>query len=155
MRMRHPSLVASAIRNNPAPTTTAPMARATRSPAGARRSTVMAAATTAIARRFITPTTGGSPSAGLGSRAATLIANSPVKKFACPMAAQRAQMTFRCASDAKSEGVVWGICGDLCCSAVLSGDKRNGYHRAPVLGSSNLSIKSEPRSLSDLTVARQ
>jgi penicillin-binding protein 1A len=48
---------ARAIRNNPAPTTTAPMARATRSPAGARRSTVMAAATTAIARRSITPTT--------------------------------------------------------------------------------------------------
>ena len=41
--MRHPSPAARAIRNNPAPTTTAPMARATRSPAGARRSTVMAA----------------------------------------------------------------------------------------------------------------
>jgi hypothetical protein len=49
MRMRHPSPAARAIRNNPAPTTT-PMARATRSPAGARRSTVMAAATTAITR---------------------------------------------------------------------------------------------------------
>ncbi len=49
--------VARAIRNNPAPTTTAPMARAMRSPAGARRSTVMAAATTAIARRSMTPMT--------------------------------------------------------------------------------------------------
>ena len=46
-----------AIRNRPAPTTTAPVARATRSPAGARRSTVMAAATTAIARRSVTPMT--------------------------------------------------------------------------------------------------
>src|SRR4029453_2931479 len=35
------------------PTTTAPMARATRSPAGARRSTVMAAPTTASARRWL------------------------------------------------------------------------------------------------------
>src|SRR5436309_15221820 len=35
----------------------APMARAMRSPAGARRSTVMVAATTAIARRFMTPMT--------------------------------------------------------------------------------------------------
>src|SRR5712691_9339706 len=57
MRMRHPSPAARAIRNNPAPTTTAPMARATRSPAGARRSTVMAAATTAIARKSMTPMT--------------------------------------------------------------------------------------------------
>ena len=57
MRMRHPSSAARAIRNNPAPTRTAPMARATRSPAGARRSTVMAAATTAIARRSMTPMT--------------------------------------------------------------------------------------------------
>src|SRR5216683_2261196 len=57
MRMRHPSPAASAIRNDPAPTTTAPMARATRSPAGARRSTVIAAATTAIARRSMTPMT--------------------------------------------------------------------------------------------------
>jgi len=48
---------ARAIRNNPAPTTMAPVARATRSPAGARRSTVMAAATTAIARRSMTPMT--------------------------------------------------------------------------------------------------
>jgi hypothetical protein len=55
--MRHPSPAARAIRNNPAPTTTAPMARATRSPAGARRSTVMAAVTTAIARRSMTPIT--------------------------------------------------------------------------------------------------
>jgi hypothetical protein len=57
MPMRHPSPAARPIRNNPAPTTTAPMARATRSPAGARRSTVMAAATTAIARRSMTPMT--------------------------------------------------------------------------------------------------
>jgi hypothetical protein len=55
--MRHPSPAARAIRNNPAPTTTAPMARATRSPAGARRSTVMAAVTTAIACRSMTPMT--------------------------------------------------------------------------------------------------
>ena len=54
---RHPSPAARAIKNKPAPTTTAPMARATRSPAGARRSTVMAAATTAIARRSMTPMT--------------------------------------------------------------------------------------------------
>jgi hypothetical protein len=54
-RMRHPSPAARAIRNNPAPTTTAPMARAMCSPAGARRSTVMAAVTTAIARRSMTP----------------------------------------------------------------------------------------------------
>jgi hypothetical protein len=33
MRMRHPSPAARVIRNNPAPTTKAPMARATRSPA--------------------------------------------------------------------------------------------------------------------------
>jgi hypothetical protein len=52
--MRYPSC---AIRNNPAPMTTAPMARATRSPAGARRSTVMAAVTTAIARRSMIPKT--------------------------------------------------------------------------------------------------
>src|SRR5690348_12371818 len=38
--MRHPSPAARAIRNSPAPRTAAPMARATRSPAGARRSTV-------------------------------------------------------------------------------------------------------------------
>jgi len=55
--MRHPSPAARAIRNNPAPTATAPVARATRSPAGARRSTVMAAVTTAIARRSVTPMT--------------------------------------------------------------------------------------------------
>ena len=48
---------ACAIRNNPAPMATTPMARATRSPAGARRSAVMAAVTTAIARRSMTPTT--------------------------------------------------------------------------------------------------
>ena len=53
----HPSPTARAIRNNPAPTTTAPMARATSSPTGARRSTVMAAVTTAIARRSMTPMT--------------------------------------------------------------------------------------------------
>ncbi len=57
MRMRHPSPAARAIRNNPDPTTAAPMARATRSPAGARRSTVMAAPTTAIARRSMIPMT--------------------------------------------------------------------------------------------------
>jgi hypothetical protein len=43
--MRHPSPPTRAIKNNPAPTTTAPVARATRSPAGARRSTVMAVPT--------------------------------------------------------------------------------------------------------------
>jgi hypothetical protein len=53
----HPSPLARAIRNNPAPRARAPVARATRSPAGARRSTVMAAMTTAIARRSITPMT--------------------------------------------------------------------------------------------------
>lgn len=54
---RHPSAPALAIRNNPAPMTTAPMTRATRSPSGARRSTVMAAVTTAIPRRFMNPNT--------------------------------------------------------------------------------------------------
>src|SRR5436190_704825 len=48
---RHPSPVATAIRYTPTPTTTAPMNRATRTPAGAKRSAVMAAATTAITRR--------------------------------------------------------------------------------------------------------
>jgi hypothetical protein len=57
VRMPHASPAARAISQNPAPTTTAPMARATRSPAGARRSTVIAAATTAIARRSMTPIT--------------------------------------------------------------------------------------------------
>ena len=57
MRMRHPSPAARAIRTNPAPTTMAPVARATSSPAGARRSMVMAAATTAMARRSMTPMT--------------------------------------------------------------------------------------------------
>jgi hypothetical protein len=38
---------------------------------------------------------------------------------------------------------VWEFCGDLCCSVVLSGDKRNGYHRAPVLDASNFPIKSK------------
>ena len=42
---RHPSPGARAIRNNPAPTTTTPMTRAMRTPAGARCSAVMAAAT--------------------------------------------------------------------------------------------------------------
>ena len=46
--MRYPITAARAIRNNPAATMTAPIARATRSPLGARRSTVMAAVTTAI-----------------------------------------------------------------------------------------------------------
>src|SRR5260370_28595601 len=54
---KHEILAARAIRNNPAPTTMAPMALATRSPAGARRSTEMAAATTAIARTSMTPMT--------------------------------------------------------------------------------------------------
>ena len=53
--MRLPSPAARAIRNNPAPTTTAPMARATRSQGGARRSRVMAAVTTAIVRGSMTP----------------------------------------------------------------------------------------------------
>jgi hypothetical protein len=55
--MRHPSPAARAIMNNPTPTTTTPLARAKRSPAGAKRSTMMTAATTAIARRFMTPIT--------------------------------------------------------------------------------------------------
>jgi hypothetical protein len=54
---RHPSPAALPIRTNPAPTMTAPMVRATRAPAGARRSTVMAAVTTAITRRSMTPMT--------------------------------------------------------------------------------------------------
>src|SRR5581483_3776397 len=53
----YPSPTARAIKNNPAPITTAPMARATRSLPGERRSAVMAAVTTAIARRSITPIT--------------------------------------------------------------------------------------------------
>ena len=44
-----------AIRDNPIPTMTTPVIRATRSPAGNSRSTVMAIATTAIAPRFMTP----------------------------------------------------------------------------------------------------
>jgi hypothetical protein len=56
-RMRHPSPVARAIRSNPAATTTAPMACATRSLAGARRSRVMAEVATTIARRSMTPIT--------------------------------------------------------------------------------------------------
>jgi hypothetical protein len=55
--MRHPSPAACATRNSPAPTMTAPMARATRSPAGARRSAVMAAVTAAITRRSMIPVT--------------------------------------------------------------------------------------------------
>jgi len=55
--MRHASPAARAIRTNPVPTTTVPVARATRSPAGARRSTVMAAPKRAIARRSMTPMT--------------------------------------------------------------------------------------------------
>jgi hypothetical protein len=51
------SPTARAIRNNPAPMTTAPMARATYSAAGASRSMVMAAVATAIARGSITPMT--------------------------------------------------------------------------------------------------
>ena len=45
------------IRNSPAPTTTTPVARATRSAAGARRSMVIAAATAAITRRSMIPMT--------------------------------------------------------------------------------------------------
>jgi hypothetical protein len=56
-KSRQPSPVARTIRSNPATTTTAPMARATRSPAGARRSTVMAAVTSAITPRSMTPMT--------------------------------------------------------------------------------------------------
>src|SRR5258708_24161369 len=52
--MRHPSPTARSMTNNPAPTTTAPMAGATRAPDGARRSMVMAAVTTAMARRSMT-----------------------------------------------------------------------------------------------------
>jgi hypothetical protein len=55
--VRHPSPAARAIRHSPAPMAAAPMARATRSPAGARRSMVMAAVTAAITRRSMTPTT--------------------------------------------------------------------------------------------------
>ena len=50
-----PSPAARAIRTYPAPTATAPMARATRSPAGEKRSIVMAAATTAIAAKVHDP----------------------------------------------------------------------------------------------------
>jgi len=57
LRTRHWSPVARAIRSNPAATVTTPMARATPSPPGARRSTVIAAVTLAIARRSITPMT--------------------------------------------------------------------------------------------------
>jgi hypothetical protein len=46
-----PSPALRAIRNNPAPATPVPMAPATRSPAGARRSTVMAAANEDIRRK--------------------------------------------------------------------------------------------------------
>src|SRR5437667_10056190 len=56
-KYRHPSPAARAISNDPAPRATAPVARATRSPDGARRSTVMAAAMTAVARRSMTPMT--------------------------------------------------------------------------------------------------
>ena len=57
MRASHPTPAARAIRTSPVPTTPAPMARATRSPAGARRSAVMAADTMAMARRSMTPIT--------------------------------------------------------------------------------------------------
>ena len=53
----HPKPTARTNRNTPAAMTTAPMPRATRSPPGARRSAVMAAVTTVIAVRFITPIT--------------------------------------------------------------------------------------------------
>ena len=45
------------VSNRPAQTRTAPTIRATRSPDGARRSSVIAAATASIARRSMTPTT--------------------------------------------------------------------------------------------------
>jgi hypothetical protein len=57
MRRHHPSAAARAIRIKPAPTMTIPRARATRSPAGARRSIVIAAVAAAIARRSMTPMT--------------------------------------------------------------------------------------------------
>jgi hypothetical protein len=54
-KVRHPSPAARAIRNNPAPTTTAPLARATRSPAGARRSLVIESFGRGRACRWMTP----------------------------------------------------------------------------------------------------
>lgn len=53
----YPSPPARAIRNNPAPMATTPTTCAARSLAGTRRSAVMAAATTAMARRSMTPMT--------------------------------------------------------------------------------------------------
>src|SRR5215207_3202573 len=55
--VRHPSPAARAIIRVPATSATPPIARATRSPAGARRSIVIATVTTAMARRSITPMT--------------------------------------------------------------------------------------------------
>ena len=56
--VRYPSLaVALVIKSSPTPTTTIPMARATRSPFGASRSAVIAAVTRAITRRSMTPMT--------------------------------------------------------------------------------------------------
>lgn len=56
--VRYPSPAAAlAIKSSPTPTTTNPMARATRSPFGASRSAVIAAVTRAIARRSMTPVT--------------------------------------------------------------------------------------------------
>ena len=52
---RHASPMARVISNNAAPTTITPIACAVCSPAGASRSMVMAAVTTAIAPRFMTP----------------------------------------------------------------------------------------------------
>ena len=53
----HPSPTARTARTTPAPTQTAPVNRATRSPAGARRSAVMTEATNAMARKSMTPRT--------------------------------------------------------------------------------------------------
>jgi hypothetical protein len=53
----YPKPAVLAMSSNPAPTATVPMVRATGSAAGARRSMVMAAVTTAIMRRSMTPMT--------------------------------------------------------------------------------------------------
>lgn len=56
-RMDYPSPTARSIRYIPAPTVNTPMARAALSQAGARRSMLIAAATTTIARRSMIPVT--------------------------------------------------------------------------------------------------
>jgi hypothetical protein len=53
----HAKAIARVIRSRPAAMIATPVARATRSPAGARRSAVIAAVTKAIVRKSITPTT--------------------------------------------------------------------------------------------------